>query len=795
MDVRGSTTVEAVRGGSSRAVVGVRESDSVWQGIMRALDAVREFVKQEPTQGVNHTSTSNDFVESPNLERTATARLNNFANWCFNTPDGGVYGELTPRSIQSLSGLFKRAMQQGKMPQTGFTMVDLGSGSFRALTRFARELRRAGCPLLACHGVEEDAARNMVAECLLQHKKALVRTGLARDKFVIHAQSIESLKIVPGGTGQKLVYMFDEGFGSAMHESISKLLTNDSSVFAIATCWGGFFSSSGWHFVGATKCPFYGGEGSRSFSVFRRKTYPDKSLPARGRPVTNFDQRSTRRREFEAEKKLVEHAVQTIASRGLSDKESQRLLAEASRTKTGANRFETLLAGTSVVTNLTGAFQGPLAYGSVSKQVAAAAGSDLPPRLFSSVFGSQKHHAMATMAATTEKPSEWGRPDLEGAVSYHTNERFATRQAKSSKHSRLDKRLQDGLVGFWETQSSHVSGDRNENSRRLHITYGVLEANLCGRFPAIMRAINRKHPEVLEGASKKFAIGGTLSLFEANMWASVACCEQDGFCEREEYHQRKAESLQKQAEKNAAIAYKRLYKQKKPKPPEAGVKDNKGASLRSRAGGFDPLKWPLVVTTLDAFWQVLRDRNMRHTQYVNDTHCPFCSHGPTKLAALKQAKKELAKLDEKRASEGQDSRFAQSYTDLLQDISELEKFAKEFELHKKQLEELRQRVAEFEATMVPGQLSCRRDFVNCYINAGDAESADNDGQLKNLVLVLKFRKVVGGPIERIVLHNMCSTPTIVRAIVCSRRLCRTGTCGQRIQPTLGSSKPSATNLF
>jgi hypothetical protein len=34
----------------------------------------------------------------------------------------------------------------------------------------------------------------------------------------------------------------------------------------------------------------------------------------------------------------------------------------------------------------------------------------------------------------------------------------------------------------------------------------------------------------------------------------------------------------------------------------------------------------------------------------------------------------------------------------------------------------------------------------------------SQGQLKNLVIVLVFRAVKGGPLQQVALHNMCSDP-------------------------------------
>jgi hypothetical protein len=51
---------------------------------------------------------------------------------------------------------------------------------------------------------------------------------------------------------------------------------------------------------------------------------------------------------------------------------------------------------------------------------------------------------------------------------YLSSQRVSTKQNKAKKRSRLIPELQDALIGFWYSQSSHVSGDRS-STRRLHI--------------------------------------------------------------------------------------------------------------------------------------------------------------------------------------------------------------------------------------------------------------------------------------------------------------------------------------
>jgi hypothetical protein len=128
---------------------------------------------------------------------------------------------------------------------------------------------------------------------------------------------------------------------------------------------------------------------------------------------------------------------------------------------------------------------------------------------------------------------------------------------KLKTQSRLNSTLQEVLATeFWPEQSSHVSGDRNVNSRRLHIREHELDANLVGRFPSLLRRVNKLDPELLKKAK---AARTTLTKLQANMLAAVAQAEVIGFDESIEFRTRKNAMLMVNSERLARAAYLRTY--------------------------------------------------------------------------------------------------------------------------------------------------------------------------------------------------------------------------------------------
>jgi hypothetical protein len=68
--------------------------------------------------------------------------------------------------------------------------------------------------------------------------------------------------------------------------------------------------------------------------------------------------------------------------------------------------------------------------------------------------------------------------------------------------------------------------------------------------------------------------------------------------------------------------------------------------------------------------------------------------------------------------------------------------------HKDQMENQRNKIKEIEDELKPGEAVVYRDFVNFYDGKG--------GKVPNLVLVVVFRTVVGGPLFHASLSNFAS---------------------------------------
>jgi hypothetical protein len=267
------------------------------------------------------------------------------------------------------------------------------------------------------------------------------------------------------------------------------------------------------------------------------------------------------------------------------------------------------------------------------------------------------------------------------------------------------------------------------------------------------------------GASSK------LTSLEADIWAAVEQGKQEAFDEVEEYCARKAAHLGTYHDLLARRKYARLYSMQK-LPSVAVVKGLTAVAEsepRRAHGGeidaatFEPLKHRIKSLKLETLLNVLKDLGETFTMYVADTHCKECKDVPINVKALAKAKVNKEDVDAVPV-ELRDAKHIQRVLDTNDDLKVLEEDVAQYRVHCKQRDETRAYLEEYERTMPPGCGTARRDHVNAYLpTAGGETTADEtaevDNQLKNLVIVLKFRTVPApSPLHTVVLHNFCSDP-------------------------------------
>jgi hypothetical protein len=163
--------------------------------------------------------------------------------------------------------------------------------------------------------------------------------------------------------------------------------------------------------------------------------------------------------------------------------------------------------------------------------------------------------------------------------------------------------------------------------------------------------------------------------------------------------------------------------------------------------------------TMKTFWRLLKHHKMRWSVKIHPHECPIHDKGPVWVKQQDDINGRLAKLEQKLAivekyvdipaNADEATRIRLLYSKLLGDKRWKDEQVNSYIRHKEQFKTARAVYSELERTIEPLiDVIIIRDFVNQYMWDG--------AKMSNLVLVARWREVVGGPLLTMKFNNLCT---------------------------------------